>query len=65
MAEVAILVGHRPGRHHAPRAIPLAMSTENFYAWFSSVSPISIGIGLRAIYRQIEKSELTNQILGF
>ena len=39
-----------------PRAIPLAMLTmkketlgfHNFYAWFSSVSPISIGMGFRS-----------------
>ena len=39
-----------------PRAIPLAMLTmkketlgfNNFYAWFSSVSPSSIGMGLRS-----------------
>ena len=39
-----------------PRAIPLAMLTiknethgfHNFYAWFSSVSLISIGMGLRS-----------------
>ena len=36
-----------------PRTIPLAMNKEtlgfhNFYAWFSSVSPISIGTGFRS-----------------
>ena len=44
------------GDSTCPRAIPLAMSAmkkerlgfHNFYAWFSSVSPISIGIGLRS-----------------
>ena len=38
-----------------PQAIPLAILSmeketlgfHNFYAWFSSVSPISIGVGLR------------------
>ena len=41
------------GDNTRPRAIPLAMSTmkketlgsHNFYAWFSFVSPISIGMG--------------------
>ena len=45
------------GDSTSPRAIPLAMSTmknetlgtHNFYAWFSSVSPISIGMGLRSL----------------
>ena len=39
-----------------PQAMPLAMLTmkketlvfHNFYVWFSSVSPISIGMGLRS-----------------
>ena len=46
-------VSRDAGDSARPRAIPLAMSTmknetlgsHNFYAWFSSVSPISIGMG--------------------
>ena len=62
MAEVAILVWNLTataavvGDSTRPRAIPLAMLTmkketlgfHNFYAWFSSVSPISIDMGLRS-----------------
>ena len=57
MAEVAILVYTAVvGDSTHLRAIPLAMLTmkkemlgfHNFYAWFSSVSPISIGMGLHS-----------------
>ena len=65
-AAVVVVVVIVVGDSTRPRAIPLAMSTmkkeahgfHNFHAWFSSVSPIFIGVVLRSPALRAGKSLL-------